>query len=291
MVGIGFGIFSIFGWLWAGLEAKSPKIWRTVLIWAVVTVGLVISILMTEKGKTSIWDIIGQLLLAFSWFGSFIHALIIRNTVLREAAIYEEKLSRLKAQHEISPQPQNFLTANTSATDSAQTSTFLPAPPPAALPPTLQVDMDQFYGGYSQPSTALSPGVPPSDPAYYETPPIETVTETAQNPSTPDFRPPHQPVGPQIQAMPSPPASAPTPEHVDINTASPADLLTLPTLTQSDVDRILAARRKRGGFRDINDLVSAAALQPHQLVTLQNQLVFSEFTQPTSQGRGRILDL
>ena len=68
-------------------------------------------------------------------------------------------------------------------------------------------------------------------------------------------------------------------------------LLALPALGQADVERIVAARGERGGFRDMDDLVSAASLQPHQLVALQDRVVFGEFTRPGSQGHGRVLDL
>ena len=33
---VGMGIFSLLGWLWAGILAKSPKVWRVVILWGVV---------------------------------------------------------------------------------------------------------------------------------------------------------------------------------------------------------------------------------------------------------------
>ena len=81
MVGIGFGVFSILGWLWAGAKAKSSGVWRAVLVWAVVTTGLFFSIFMAGSDKTSIWNgmagikqngILGRLL-RDSWLASAEH--------------------------------------------------------------------------------------------------------------------------------------------------------------------------------------------------------------------------
>ena len=88
----------------------------------------------------------------------------------------------------------------------------------------------------------------------------------------------------------------PATARVDVNTASSEDLLSLPALDPATVARIITARSERGGFRDINDLTSAAALQPHQLVALQDRVSFSEFEHPGSPAHrarthGRILDL
>ena len=99
---------------------------------------------------------------------------------------------------------------------------------------------------------------------------------------------------PSPPSSPSPAASHPLPTSpalVDVNTAPSAILLALPTLDQAAVERIVAAREERGGFHDLNDLTSAAALQPHQLVALQDRVSFSRFRRPGTQVHGRILDL
>ena len=80
---IGMGLFSLLGWLWAGILARSPRIWRIVTVWGVVVALSFISIALGED-KDSAWKTLGGTLFIISWFGSFAHALIIRGTVLRE---------------------------------------------------------------------------------------------------------------------------------------------------------------------------------------------------------------
>ena len=94
-------------------------------------------------------------------------------------------------------------------------------------------------------------------------------------------------------STPAPPSAAipSEPALVDVNTAPSAALLDLPALDRVTVERIVAAREERGGFHDLNDLTSAAALQPHQLVALQGRVSFSRFKRPGTQVHGRILDL
>ncbi|MFC2359398.1 MAG: ComEA family DNA-binding protein [Actinomyces dentalis] len=209
---VGMGIFSLLGWLWAGILAKSPKVWRAVLLWGVVVALSFLSIALGED-KDSAWNALGGALFIISWFGSFAHALIIRGTVLREIVSREEELARLRALYGTHRVPSRSTTAR--------------APPSAAT---------------------RSPSAPPS-------------------------------------AIPSEPAL------VDVNTAPSTALLGLPALDRVTVERIVAAREERGGFHDLNDLTSAAALQPHQLVALQGRVSFSRFRRPGTQVHGRILDL
>ena len=45
--------------------------------------------------------------------------------------------------------------------------------------------------------------------------------------------------------------------------------------------RIVTVRDARGGYRDIDDLASAANLQPHELIRLRNHLTFEQRPSPT----------
>ena len=248
---IGMGLFSLIGWLWAGILARSPKVWRIVTVWGVVVALSFISIALGDD-KDSAWKTLGGTLFIISWFGSFAHALIIRGTVLREIVSREDELARLRALYGTHQVPSRSTTARAPVDD--RLSQRIPSHDP--LPPELEVDTSQYYE-QSPPRTAWAP--PPS-----------AATRSSSAPSS---------------AIPSEPAL------VDVNTAPSAVLLALPALDQAAVERIVAAREERGGFHDLNDLTSAAALQPHQLVALQGRVSFSRFRRPGTQVHGRILDL
>ena len=257
---IGMGLFSLIGWLWAGILARSPKVWRIVTVWGVVVALSFISIALGED-KDSAWKTLGGTLFIISWFGSFAHALIIRGTVLREIVSREDELARLRALYGTHQVPSRSTTARAPVDD--RLSQRIPSHDP--LPPELEVDTSQYYE-QSPPHTAWAP--PSSTPA--ESRPSSAPAASAPAPSS---------------AIPSEPAL------VDVNTAPSAVLLALPALDQAAVERIVAAREERGGFHDLNDLTSAAALQPHQLVALQDRVSFSRFRRPGTQVHGRILDL
>ena len=257
---IGMGLFSLIGWLWAGILARSPKVWRIVTVWGVVVALSFISIALGDD-KDSAWKTLGGTLFIISWFGSFAHALIIRGTVLREIVSREDELARLRALYGTHQVPSRSTTARAPVDD--RLSQRIPSHDP--LPPELEVDTSQYYE-QSPPHTAWAP--PSSTPA--ESRPSSAPAASAPAPSS---------------AIPSEPAL------VDVNTAPSAVLLGLPALDQAAVERIVAAREERGGFHDLNDLTSAAALQPHQLVALQDRVSFSRFRRPGTQVHGRILDL
>ena len=258
---IGMGLFSLLGWLWAGILARSPRIWRIVAVWGVVVALSFISIALGED-KDSAWKTLGGTLFIISWFGSFAHALIIRGTVLREIVSREDELARLRALYGTHQVPSRSTTARAPVDD--RLSQRIPSHDP--LPPELEVDTSQYYE-QSPPRAAWAP--PSSAPA-------ESRPSSAPAVSTP---------APPSAAIPSEPAL------VDVNTAPSEVLLALPALDQAAVERIVAAREERGGFHDLNDLTSAAALQPHQLVALQGRVSFSRFRRPGTQVHGRILDL
>lgn len=269
---MGLGIFSIFGWLWAGLLAKSPKIWRIVAIWGVVVALLFLSLALSENNKDSIWDTLGSTLLMASWIGSFAHALIIRGTILRKIVSREDELARLRALYDTHQVPSRSTTARAPVDD--RLSQRIPSHDP--LPPELEVDTSQYYE-QPPPRTAWAPPSAATRSPY--APPASTPAESRSS-SAP------------AASAPAPSSAIPSePALVDVNTAPSAVLLALPALDQAAVERIVAAREERGGFHDLNDLTSAAALQPHQLVALQDRVSFSRFRRPGTQVHGRILDL
>ena len=287
---MGLGIFSIFGWLWAGLLAKSPKIWRIVAVWGVVAALLFLLLALSENNKDSVWDTLGSTLLMASWIGSFAHALIIRGTILREIVSREAELARLYDQHNSSRGVNSFTVTGSSPTVSVplraplhQRPPLRNSPPQDPLPQELGIDMSQYYARPMppQPRTAWAPPSPAATRSSAPTPSPPAPQPAASHPSSPPSSP-----------SPAAPHPSPTsPALVDVNTAPSAVLLGLPALDRVTVERIIAAREERGGFHDLNDLTSAAALQPHQLVALQDRVSFSRFRPPGTQAHGRILDL
>ena len=268
---IGMGLFSLIGWLWAGILARSPKVWRIVTVWGVVVALSFISIALGDD-KDSAWKTLGGTLFIISWFGSFAHALIIRGTVLREIVSREDELARLRALYGTHQVPSRSTTARAPVDD--RLSQRIPSHDP--LPPELEVDTSQYYE-QSPPRTAWAPPSAATRSPY--APPASTPAESRSS-SAP------------AASTPAPPSAIPSePALVDVNTAPSAALLDMPALDRVTVERIVAAREERGGFHDLNDLTSAAALQPHQLVALQGRVSFSRFRRPGTQVHGRILDL
>jgi hypothetical protein len=92
------------------------------------------------------------------------------------------------------------------------------------------------------------------------------------------------------------PVAAPLPPPVEANTASQRTLARLPGVTPALARRWVAERRRRGGFRDIDDLASALDLQPHEIVRLRPRLSFAApgdgpKRRLPGRGRGRVLDV
>ena len=128
---------------------------------------------------------------------------------------------------------------------------------------------------------------------YYEQPPPRTAwappSAATRSPSAPPASIPAESRSSSAPATstPAPPSAIPSePALVDVNTAPSTALLGLPALDRVTVERIVAAREERGGFHDLNDLTSAAALQPHQLVALQSRVSFSRFRRLKTFGVG-----
>jgi hypothetical protein len=98
---------------------------------------------------------------------------------------------------------------------------------------------------------------------------------------------------PPIAEMPagSPPLEAP----VEANTATQRTLTRLPGVTPERARRWISERRRRGGFRDIDELAIVLNLQPHEIVRLRPRLSFTARAQgprrPRLPGRGRVLDV
>lgn len=145
----------------------------------------------------------------------------------------------------------------------------VPTGAPAAAP-VLGVSQDDYYAPTGYPATPPPTGPPTTPPP------------TAPPPTAP------------------PPTAHPTAAgrdggRIDVNSATPQALCAVPGVGEELAQRIIAARDARSGLRDLDDLVAAAQLQPHELVRLRDRLVFGSSAPGRSAGQaggtGRILDI
>lgn len=57
---------------------------------------------------------------------------------------------------------------------------------------------------------------------------------------------------------------------IDVNTASAAQLMTLPGISQAHAERVVAERGRRGEFVTMQDFTDTAGLRPHEVVRIQS---------------------
>ncbi|SNT55932.1 Helix-hairpin-helix motif-containing protein [Asanoa hainanensis] len=109
-------------------------------------------------------------------------------------------------------------------------------------------------------ATPLAP--PPGYPAFHPPYPPAQPTYPAAQPSYPPAQPSYPAPPP---AQPAPPASA---EPIDVNSATAAQLVTLPHFDHARALRAVAERERRGGFADVYAFSAALGLQPHEYVRI-----------------------
>ncbi|WP_370949566.1 ComEA family DNA-binding protein [Amycolatopsis sp. cg5] len=92
----------------------------------------------------------------------------------------------------------------------------------------------------------------------------------------------------QLAPPPPPPTGTPS-STVDVNTATPAELATLPGMSPERAASAVELRRRQGGFADVEAFGVAVGLQPHQIVRLRGRATASRVEQ---RGTGiRQLDI
>ena len=108
---------------------------------------------------------------------------------------------------------------------------------------------------------------------------------------------PGAPLAPPPQGFPAIDRPRAQPGPVDANSTPAAEMAAALRIDPDLAGRIVAVRQARGGFRDLDDLVAAAGLQPHEMVKLNGRVTFGpvqagprpEAPQHGELG-GRILD-
>jgi len=79
-----------------------------------------------------------------------------------------------------------------------------------------------------------------------------------------------------VVPLAAPPVSAPLPVPLlDVNTASGAELASLPGLSPARATQALELRRRQGGFPDVEAFGVAIGLQPHEIVRLRGRATAS----------------
>jgi competence protein ComEA len=86
--------------------------------------------------------------------------------------------------------------------------------------------------------------------------------------ATPVFAQSAAPTAPTTPAKPPAAALAPKAEMVDINTATPAQLKTLPGMTDASAAKVVQARP----FRDVNELVSKKIVSDAEFAKLKDHI-------------------
>lgn len=136
---------------------------------------------------------------------------------------------------------------------------------------------------YNQPSSdpqAKAPAYPgsPTPPAPAGFPSVDT-TEYYAPTSTAAVPEPRTATSPSSTDMP------------DINSATAEGLVSALTIDRALADRVIGARSASGGFRNLDELVTLAGLQPHELIKFRGKVTFDSFTpsSPAPPG-GRFLD-
>lgn len=245
---LGMGIFSFVGFLYTALRVRNRKFWIAFLISCLGSVAAFIS--------PSIWNqrngysgLGGAIILAV-WSGLFVFAIILNRDYLRWRANRTESNAWYN-------QPVNQ-GMQAPAAPARQVQPHQPAPsgPGTAF---LGVNNSRYYA----PPTG-EPPVPAGPP--------QGPSGTNSNPSyTPPVMPPaQQTVSGQESARRAP---------LNVNTASGFDLATLLGVDPALADRVVSIRLQQGPYRDLDHLVSAAGLQPHELLRFRNKVRFSDAQQ------------
>lgn len=72
---------------------------------------------------------------------------------------------------------------------------------------------------------------------------------------------------------------------VDINKAATEEMLHLPTMNLGNAEKLVAARRQRGGFREIEEVGQLLGLKPHEVERLRKATLIGPRPQGTASGR------
>ncbi|MGK5520633.1 ComEA family DNA-binding protein [Micromonospora sp. URMC 107] len=295
-----------FGFIYVGLRAGRAAWWIPGIVYAVV--GWTAFVLVGESDKESaVSDWAVGVLLAV-WIASILHAALINPAWLRwltqrrarsAAATWPGggyPLAPLPGAAPAGPAPYPGMTLT------------YPSGSPAKYP-------SQAYPPYPPASPAYPPGspaYPPGSPAYPPASPPYPPASSAYPPGSSAGYPPapagypplaadptmvpYQPVdpfGPEPLAPPSDPWPDGESGPVDVNTAGPEALASLPGFDPRRARQVLAERERRGSFGSLAEFAAAANLAPHEYARLRDAVacVPPAGPAPGQPPPGRVLDV
>ncbi|WP_162933981.1 ComEA family DNA-binding protein [Actinomyces lilanjuaniae] len=267
VVAAGLGIFSFLGWIWAGMMVQSRRFWCVVAVWLVLTTGLWFSSGYDDVPEyASLMENMFGALMFICWIGGTSHALIMRRTVLRAVMKREDALARLVGRDTGLGWGDPLFSGGRTPSEaqwSRSQDLYRAGGGSAASPADLSlgssdlgIDMSRYYGHHE--ASAESP----ADPFKEVSVPGADERRSSRR---------------QVDISTG---------VVDANAAGASELETIGSLDAEAINRILEARQRLGGFRDLDDLVSAADLQPHQVFRMRERVVFSEFSKNEEARKG-----
>lgn len=254
---IGFLTWAAF--LYAGIRARRRR-WQVMAAGYFVALAVAVVVMPApEQEQFGVRDAVAMLLITASWIGGTIHAMVIRPDFLRAVATARAWYHEESPGGEQRPaDPQSFAVSGDAA---------------GAL------GLDEAH------AQLFDPGDAPAQDRQASPPPPERVPPPPERPTSP---PPRLggPAGPVSHA------GIEGRSRVALNSAGEEALAALPGLDPILAKRIVAERRRRGGFGAVEELAECG-VPPHVVVRVRPLLKVDGAPQQRSQGerRGRTLDL
>ncbi|WHX48977.1 helix-hairpin-helix domain-containing protein [Paenibacillus woosongensis] len=286
------GLTSFVAFLYAGVRVKN-HVWRN---FGFMYLGLLIGAFMMSGSG------VGASIVFTMWIVSIIHAFTIRQDYLVQLAAIKE-MEQQRSQQMWQESQSHF---NAAPYGRALPHNMPPVPRTVELPP---YNMPAPEGMSSPQGTVPPPfgSVPP--PVGHVPPPLGSMPPPLGNvpPPSGGMPPPQGAVPPPFGGMPSsmdnePPSSGTMPpplkrpllegDIMDINTASEAQIASLPGIGTILAKRVMMKREELGGFKSLEHFSDVMGLKKYTLDRIAPLVVFSHksndpINSPTS---GRIID-
>lgn len=275
---LGFGMLSFVGFLYVAIRVQTKKFWVAAAVGstgsAVVWIVMALSGDLDETSGTGTTAATNSTDTTSDWGGGV--ALAVWAALLVYAVVLNRDYLRWRAGLTESKAWYNQHTPNTA-------SGYGQAPavgqPHVSPPGFLGVNQSDYY------AASPAPGAPVTPPA----------------PAYPT-RPPQPPSAAAPRVDQAPPAQPSSP--LDANSATADALARSLGVELGLASRVVAVRDKRGGFANVDDMVAAVGLQPHEFLKFRDRVTFGPRTSrpdvpPTTTKKaptqdkpgGRILDI
>ncbi|WP_160292480.1 helix-hairpin-helix domain-containing protein [Arthrobacter sp. SPG23] len=266
---LGFGVFSFVGFLYVALRVRNRKFWIACIVACLGATVMVIanSIWNTRNGSSSAGGAVTMIV----YVGLVVFAIVLNRDYLRwranrtEANAWYNQSEASGVQGPMAPAPGPGGWPPVQQAQSLQSAQPMPSGPGGRF---LGVNNTPYYG---PPTGQQSGSVEP-------TPSFPSVN------NSPHYGPPNgQPaMRPAPQASTGQDATRATP--LDVNSASNSDLSTMLGIDPALADRVVATRLQRGEYRDLDHLIAAVGLQPHELQKFRNKVTFKQGQQRVKNG-------